>query len=151
MTKTRKDSNHEYYVKNKEKWKDYNAHRDPVKRRESRIRNKDKENSRRREKYNSNEIFSIAKKINDRSRRMEWYEILRQRGLLQCSKCGYHKNYAALDYHHLDPSKKTITIGALIYRSPKVAKNLEELSKVVCLCKNCHTEKHFPQLEEENL
>lgn len=61
----------------------------------------------------------------------------------KCEKCGYCRNYAGLDFHHLDPSKK----------DPKwrTARNWgwermkEELDKCICVCKTCHMEIHYPE------
>ncbi len=69
----------------------------------------------------------------------------------KCCKCGYNKNCAALDFHHLDPSEKSYDWGTLRLRS--WANILEELKKCVMLCKNCHAELHYPEIPyngEEN-
>jgi len=58
-----------------------------------------------------------------------------------CSNCGYNRYMGALEFHHLDPSTKSFSIG-----SNAAGKNLneilEELSKCVLLCSNCHREVH---------
>jgi len=60
--------------------------------------------------------------------------------VFKCSRCGYDKCGAALDFHHLDPSKKDFTIASRV----SVAKEtlLIELAKCVILCRNCHSELH---------
>jgi hypothetical protein len=60
----------------------------------------------------------------------------------ECSKCGYNKNYAALQFHHLDPSEKEFNWGKLRLRSWNSI--LKELSKCQLLCANCHVETHWP-------
>jgi len=60
-----------------------------------------------------------------------------------CSQCGYNRNYAALDFHHTDPSEKEVMWNRLRLRNWKQV--LVELDKCVLLCKNCHTELHHPQ------
>jgi hypothetical protein len=57
-----------------------------------------------------------------------------------CSRCGYDKNIASLEFHHLDPSQKEITPSKLTNREWKVLK--EEIDKCTLLCSNCHREEH---------
>ncbi len=58
----------------------------------------------------------------------------------KCSKCGYKKCNAALDFHHLDPSTKEFNLAQQRSYSLRVLK--PELDKCILLCKNCHAEKH---------
>ncbi len=51
-----------------------------------------------------------------------------------CSRCGYSKSLAALDFHHLDPSKKD-----------GLVKSVKEARKCVLICANCHREEHEHQ------
>jgi len=57
----------------------------------------------------------------------------------KCKICGYNRYIGALDFHHLDPSKKkfSLSVKGLCY-SWKII--LQEAKKCVILCKNCHTE-----------
>jgi hypothetical protein len=57
-----------------------------------------------------------------------------------CSLCGYSKCVKALEFHHLDPSRKEFTISGSHSRSWGKIKN--ELDKCILLCANCHREKH---------
>ena len=57
-----------------------------------------------------------------------------------CQICGYNHFYGALDFHHIDPSKKDVIIGSI--RKPFDKKLLTELKKCVVLCSNCHREVH---------
>lgn len=58
-----------------------------------------------------------------------------------CFNCGYNRYVGALEFHHIDPSTKSFSIG-----SNAAGKNLneilEELAKCVLLCSNCHREVH---------
>lgn len=56
-----------------------------------------------------------------------------------CIKCGETREYV-IDFHHIDPSKKSFTVRSGKRRS--VESLAEELKKCICLCKNCHTEFH---------
>lgn len=59
----------------------------------------------------------------------------------KCSICGYNKCMAALEFHHIDPTKKDFTITTSInLNSSKV---LEEVKKCNLLCANCHREVHY--------
>lgn len=61
----------------------------------------------------------------------------------QCSVCGYNKCIEALEFHHLDPSIKGFTISK--YYNRKTETLIEEASKCVLLCANCHAEEHARQ------
>ena len=59
-----------------------------------------------------------------------------------CIRCGY-SHPEAIDFHHIDPSKKSFTIGDTLIRYPlKSQKYIDELKKCAPLCRNCHAEFH---------
>ena len=65
----------------------------------------------------------------------------------KCEICGYNKCNEALEFHHLDPSKKEFAIGVDgCTRSWDKIK--QELDKCICVCANCHREIHAQQREE---
>ena len=56
-----------------------------------------------------------------------------------CVICGYNRCVAALEFHHLDPSKKRFALSRDgVTRS--FAEAQEEARKCVLLCSNCHAE-----------
>lgn len=57
----------------------------------------------------------------------------------KCLKCGYNKCLSALEFHHLDPSKKDPEYYSLKVNFSKLK---SELDKCVLLCANCHREEH---------
>ncbi len=59
-----------------------------------------------------------------------------------CSICGYNKNYAALEFHHLDPKEKELDWTKL--RQVAWDAVIVELKKCTLLCSNCHREVHNP-------
>lgn len=60
----------------------------------------------------------------------------------ECSKCGYNRCIAALEFHHLDPTKKDFGIGGS--KQTSSWKKIQiELDKCILLCSNCHREEHF--------
>lgn len=58
-----------------------------------------------------------------------------------CSRCGYNKYVGALEFHHLDPTKKDFGICQISLRqfNDTIKK---ELDKCIILCSNCHKEVH---------
>ena len=59
----------------------------------------------------------------------------------KCRVCGYYRCIAALDFHHLDESKKKFGLSQRgMTRSWEKTRN--ELEKCVLLCSNCHRELH---------
>jgi actin-related protein len=63
-----------------------------------------------------------------------------------CVDCGYKKNISALEFHHLDPNKKSFGIDLRQCSCTKWEKLVEEVSKCVLICANCHRERHNPDL-----
>lgn len=61
-----------------------------------------------------------------------------------CSICGYNKNYAALEFHHKDPGDKEFEPKSLM-RNKDINSIIKETSKCFLVCKNCHTEIHYPK------
>ena len=56
-----------------------------------------------------------------------------------CAICGYNKCDSALEFHHVKPEDKKLTITQAIWgNSNKIA--VEELNKCILLCANCHKE-----------
>jgi hypothetical protein len=73
---------------------------------------------------------------------------------IKCQKCGYNKCIVALDYHHLDPSKKDFNIATTRVRNinTEYSRNLieKEIEKCIVLCANCHREFHYLEKIEKN-
>ena len=63
---------------------------------------------------------------------------------------GYDKCLKALEFHHLDPSKKDFTISNDHFKLLEV---VEESKKCILICSNCHKELHdnLWRVEELNL
>lgn len=56
----------------------------------------------------------------------------------KCMICGYDRNQAALQFHHLDPTTKRLEIGRGFGLALRALR--EEARKCVLLCSNCHAE-----------
>lgn len=57
----------------------------------------------------------------------------------KCIRCGYDKCLKALEFHHIDPSKKEFTISNDHF---KLLDAVEEIKKCILICSNCHKEFH---------
>ena len=67
----------------------------------------------------------------------------------KCIKCGYDKYIGALEFHHVDPTKKDFSIGGGGHtRKWEITK--KELDKCLLLCSNCHKEEHERIRNETN-
>jgi len=55
----------------------------------------------------------------------------------KCSNCGYDKYFGALEFHHLDPTKKES-----MRRTWSWPRFKKEIDKCILLCSNCHREEH---------
>lgn len=60
--------------------------------------------------------------------------------------CGYNRNIAALQFHHLDPAEKTMKLDMRTLSNNTLEKIQREVEKCELLCGNCHVEKHHPEL-----
>lgn len=77
-------------------------------------------------------------------------EIIENKGG-KCEICGYDKNIAALELHHLDPDKKSFPLDARHLGNTTIEKLLKESDKCVLLCANCHREIHNQHLDKANM
>lgn len=59
----------------------------------------------------------------------------------KCCICGYSKCLDALEFHHLDDSKKEFGISKRGY-TRSWEKVCQELEKCILVCSNCHREIH---------
>lgn len=69
-----------------------------------------------------------------------WQRIGVYKQELGCQSCGYDKCAQALDFHHVDPNTKRANVSDLVSRGCGWKTIVEEISKCVVLCKNCHAE-----------
>lgn len=63
----------------------------------------------------------------------------------KCSSCGYDKNFAALHFHHIDPTTKKFNLDINNLNKKKEEEVLCELDKCIILCANYHAEHHYPE------
>lgn len=60
----------------------------------------------------------------------------------KCCLCGYNKCQSALALHHLDPSEKDFSFGAIRANAKNWETIIKELRKCVLVCHVCHSEIH---------
>jgi hypothetical protein len=63
----------------------------------------------------------------------------------KCCFCAYDRCFAALDFHHVDESKKNFTIRDGVTRS--WFRVQQELENCILVCANCHREIHAGLLQ----
>src|SRR6478609_5519441 len=91
----------------------------------------------------------------DTNRRHQNYECQQSRGEKRkielitirggkCENCGYCKNYSALQFHHTNPSDKDHQLDLRSLSNRSMEAIMEEFSKCILLCANCHAEHHHP-------
>jgi hypothetical protein len=67
-----------------------------------------------------------------------------------CQVCGYNRCVDALEFHHIDPSKKEMGFGKVRANPKSISKIAEELKKCIMLCSICHKELHAGLVELPN-
>jgi hypothetical protein len=98
-------------------------------------------NERAREWYNKNKYDINQKQLGYRAERKQWFNDYKQ--TLKCERCG-ESHPATLDFHHLDPTKKEFNISDQLWAKNK-EKVLEEISKCIVVCSNCHRKIHWKE------
>lgn len=109
-----------YYLNNKEKCSEYNR----------------KYYKRRPEKKIEDSRQAKAKN------REKWYTYFKFIGMDKCSICGYDKCWSAIEFHHVNPEEKEVTISNLVLRKMTIERQ-QEVKKCIVLCANCHRELHY--------
>lgn len=66
-----------------------------------------------------------------------------------CQECGYSKNLAALEFHHLHNKSFQLDLRTLSNNSIRVL--FDEAKKCKLLCSNCHRELHNSEMSKENI
>ena len=60
----------------------------------------------------------------------------------RCQMCGYDKCDSALEFHHLDSTKKDSDFNNMFSHNWNWKRCVLEVSKCILLCANCHREHH---------
>lgn len=88
-----------------------------------------------------------VRRIRDKRKRAElrkWY--VEYKFHLKCSVC-HDGHPAIIDFHHVDPKTKILDIGTMVSSAPKFSKEkiLNEISKCLIICSNCHKKLHWKE------
>lgn len=94
-----------------------------------------------RKHYESNSATYIDRANKQRKATLEWWKDYKEK--LSCQVCGESRSWC-LDFHHVDPSTKEGTLSSMI-RSKSREAILEEITKCVVVCRNCHADIHYKQ------
>jgi len=91
----------------------------------------------------------LIKAVQKRRKELRRKAILFKGG--RCEGCGYDRCTEALEFHHLESSRKDFGISSKGY-TRSWSKIREELEKCILLCANCHREVHAGlQLPQETV
>lgn len=69
----------------------------------------------------------------------------------KCERCGYSKNMAALEFHHIKSEEKEHPMDSRFLANSSMETILEEADKCILLCANCHREVHNESHELNNV
>jgi hypothetical protein len=130
------DAKHEY----DRQW--HQDHKEEVKARKAARRQEDKERGKTR--YQTNKAAIDA--ANKRWMRSIRDFIYQQKVGKTCVRCGI-VDPRVLDFHHLDPTTKEISLGTVVQTKVSKRRIIEEIAKCELVCANCHRILHW---EERN-
>jgi len=95
--------------------------------------------------YQENKSKYAESSKSARLAKKNWYSQLMEDKF--CQDCG-ETDTIVLEWHHIDPSKKDMSIADMLTRRGKKT-ILEEIEKCVCLCANCHRRLHHRLRNQE--
>ena len=68
---------------------------------------------------------------------------MKERGM-RCERCGYSRNWAAMAWHHIDPTMKRFDLDLRAFSNRSELDLGAEIARCQLLCANCHAETHNP-------
>ena len=94
--------------------------------------------------YRRNREKHLEKNKNRKDRIKSW--VRNYKSNLSCRKCGEH-NPSVLQFHHLDPAHKDVSIFECVKRGWGIDRIKKEIAKCVVLCANCHFKVHAGEIK----
>jgi hypothetical protein len=68
----------------------------------------------------------------------------------KCQICGYNKSIRALEFHHVNPKEKEITLSLIgLLRKWEII--IKEIKKCILVCSNCHKEFHANLVSQKEI
>ncbi len=61
----------------------------------------------------------------------------------KCQCCGYDRCTESMDFHHIDPEQKEMSLGSVRANPTAWGAIVNELRKCILICRNCHGEIHY--------
>ena len=96
--------------------------------------------------YKKNRDKTIAKTKRNSERILAWLRDYKTTH--GCSKCSYNTHAVALDFHHVDESRKEFPLNAAQRRRYGMERIKKEVDKCIILCANCHRVHHYTKEED---
>ena len=95
--------------------------------------------------------YSKIKSRGARIRHMKRRRVVQKYKVLKgCSICGFNRHYSALDFDHINRSKKKCNISRLVSDTCSWETVVAEIKKCRVLCANCHRIKTYENKEYRN-
>ena len=66
----------------------------------------------------------------------------------RCQKCGYDRNFAALEFHHMNAKEKAFSLDLRSLSNRSWHRIEAEAKNCILVCSNCHKEIHNPDYEK---
>jgi len=92
------------------------------------------------ESYIRNKKKVYKRSFTNKQAKKKWFreEIMPQ---YNCVRCG-EDDFSCLDFHHMNPKIKDNTISRLLANGSTKERILDEVSKCIVFCANCHRKFH---------
>lgn len=94
--------------------------------------------------YYNNSTKEQKQRILERQRisRKRITDFINNYKLANSCECG-ETHTACLEFHHTDPSTKDFDVALAVNKCLSLEKLIQEISKCIVLCANCHRKLHF--------
>jgi len=134
-------------------WRDANKDTISIKNKDNYNKNPTLYNLRAKQYRETNPEVALNYRASERTKWVQWFTDL---GYTYCTDCNKEYPFAALDFHHIEPTTKTTDVARLYAGQAFNARNIdrvkEELSKCVCVCRNCHAEyRALPAMSQQQI
>jgi len=92
--------------------------------------------------YINNKKNIIDKNTINKNKNILWFEEYKK--TLKYNICG-ENHPGCLDFHHIDPLKKEISISIIARGTYSNVTIMKEINKCIVLCSNCHRKLHYDE------